>query len=353
MVPPLLRIAERKRRYSSPWNRSTVAAAGVWFTAPVHREQPRRSSERLAPAARVVRVLVAAANRYLADSCPQHAAGIAYRVLFSSVPLAVVLVSAFGILLGNDEVRNAVVTSVVNALPAGTANRSDVSDAISAVAPPPGLLGLLTLLVFVWSATGMMAAIRAGLEVATHARYGRPVVRGKLVDLLLVVGAALLVLTTVALTALDRLTQRGLNRLEAELGIGSSLTGTWLPRIADLAVCVVVVLLLYRLVPTRRLDRAGALAGAITTSIVFLVISLASRLVYERVGNLSLVYGSLTGAFVFLYSVYLYASGLLFGAQVGAVWSLPAPPSTEPFRAQLRRAVRVLFTSSESQKRAE
>jgi hypothetical protein len=86
---------------------------------------------------------------------------------------------------------------------------------------------------------------------------------------------------------------------------------------------------------------------------VFLVISLASRLVYERVGNLSLVYGSLTGAFVFLYSVYLYASGLLFVAQVGAVWSLPAPPSTEPFRAQLRRAVRVLFTSSESQKRAE
>jgi len=38
--------------------------------------------------------MVGAANRYFADRCPQHAAGIAYRVLFSSVPLAVVLVKS-------------------------------------------------------------------------------------------------------------------------------------------------------------------------------------------------------------------------------------------------------------------
>jgi membrane protein len=324
----------------------------VWFTEWVQREQPR-SAERFGPAGRTVQVLVAAANRYFADRCPQHAAGIAYRVLFSSVPLAVVLVSAFGLLLSNQKVEDTVVTTVVNALPAGTASRAEVADAINAVVPPPGLLGLFTLLIFVWSATGMMAAIRAGLEVATHATRDRPVVRGKLIDLLLVVGAALLVLTTVALTALDRLTQRGLRRLEAKLGVDSSLTGTWLPRVAALAVCVLVVLLLYRLVPTRRLDRAGALAGAITTSVLFLVISLASGLVYDRVANLSLVYGSLTGAFVFLYSVYLYASGLLFGAQVGAVWSMPAEPRTEPFAVQVRRAVRGLFTSSEARKPTE
>src|SRR5262249_53169498 len=159
--------------------------------------------------------------------------------------------------------------------------------------------------VFVWSATGMMAAIRAGLEVATHAERGRPVVRGKLIDLLLVVGAALLVLSTVALTALDRLTQHGLRRLESALDIQSSLTGFWLPRLAAGVGSVVVVLLLYRLIPTRRLGRIDALAGAVTTSILFLGISLASGFVYDGVTNLSLVYGSLTGAFVFLYSVYL------------------------------------------------
>jgi YihY family inner membrane protein len=291
---------------------------------------------------------VAAANRYFADRCPQHAAGIAYRVLFSSVPLAVVLVSVFGVMLGNAEVRDAVVTAIVNALPAEAADRADVAGAISSITPPPGLLGLLTLAVFVWSATGMMAAIRAGLEVATHAQHGRPVVRGKLIDLLLVVGAALLVLTTVALTALDRLTQHALHRIETATGIDAPLSGTLLPRLATAAVWVGVVLLLYRLVPTRRMSRSDALAGAVITAILFLGISLASGLVYRSATHLSVVYGSLTGVFVFLYAVYLYASALLFGAEAASAWSAPAQPVSEPLGVQLRRAVRGLFTSTDA-----
>jgi len=325
-----------------------VGGQQVWFTGCVHREQPRRSAGRPGPAGKTVQVLVAAANRYFADRCPQHAAGIAYRVLFSTVPLAVVLVSVFGVMLGDASVRDAVVTAIVNALPAQTANRADVAEAISAIAPPPGLLGLLTLAVFVWSATGMMAAVRAGLEVATHAQRGRPVVRGKLIDLLLVVGAALLVLTTVALTALDRLTQHALRRIETATGVDTPFTGVLLPRLATAAVWVGVVLLLYRLVPTRRLARRDAIAGAVVTSALFLAISLASGLLYRGVTHLSLVYGSLTGAFVFLYSVYLYASALLFGAQVGSLWSVPPQPATEPFRAQVRRALRGLFTSADA-----
>jgi uncharacterized BrkB/YihY/UPF0761 family membrane protein len=45
------------------------------------------------------------------------------------------------------------------------------------------------------------------------------------------------------------------------------------------------------------------------------------------VTRLSIVYGSLTAALVFLYSVYLYASALLFGGQVAATWSTPADPA--------------------------
>jgi len=269
-------------------------------------------------------------------------------VLFSSVPLAVVLVSVFGVMLGNAEVRDAVVTAIVNALPAEAADRADVAGAISLITAPPGLLGLLTLAVFVWSATGMMAAIRAGLEVATHAQHGRPVVRGKLIDLLLVVGAALLVLTTVALTALDRLTQHALHRIETATGIDAPLSGTLLPRLATAAVWVGVVLLLYRLVPTRRMSRSDALAGAVITAILFLGISLASGLVYRSATHLSVVYGSLTGVFVFLYAVYLYASALLFGAEVASAWSAPAQPVSEPLGVQLRRAVRGLFTSTDA-----
>jgi len=117
--------------------------------------------------------------------------------------------------------------------------------------------------------------------------------------------------------------------------------------VASFVLTIVVVMLLYRFVPTRRLRRSDTLAGAITTSVLLLAISLASSRVYDGVTRLSVVYGSLTATFVFLYSVYLYASALLYGGEVAAAWSVPPDPNGAPLRVQLRRAVRGLFRSNE------
>jgi membrane protein len=298
-------------------------------------------------ASRIARVLALSAQRYFADGCPQHAAGIAYRVLFSIVPLAIVLVSIFGIILGNQTVHDTVVDTIVRALPSTATSRADVADAITGIATPSGAVGLVTLVLFVWAATGMMAAIRGGLEVAIHAHRTRPMVRGKLVDLLLVVGAALLVLATVAATLLDRMAQHLLRRADAATGLAGTFVGDWLPRVVALAASVGVVMLLYRFVPSRRLRRADTLAGAVTTSLLLLVISVASSRLYDGVTRLSVVYGSLTAALVFLYSVYLYASALLFGGEVAAAWSKPADPDGAPARVRIRSAVRGLFKASE------
>ena len=290
---------------------------------------------------RVAGVLATAVDRYFADGCPQHAAGIAYRVLFSIVPLAIVVVAVLGVLLGNRDVHDAVVDTVVRALPPSVASRDDVAQAIAGIASPSGLVGLATLLLFVWAATGMMAAIRTGLEAALQAERGRPPARAKLVDVALVVVCAVLVLATVAATVLDRLAQHELRRVAA---LRSTAVGSTAPRVTALLASVVIVMLLYRFVPTRRLRRADALAGAITTAILLLAVSLASGRIYDNVNRLSVVYGSLTSALVFLYSVYLYASALLLGAEVAAAWSRPpSPDGGERLRFRVRRAVRGLY----------
>ncbi len=76
---------------------------------------------------------------------------------------------------------------------------------------------------------------------------------------------------------------------------------------------ILVVLLLYRFVPARGLRIRDGLAGAIVTALLFLLISLASGWISEKTARLSVVYGSLTAALIFLYSVYLYSSALLLG----------------------------------------
>jgi membrane protein len=297
---------------------------------------------------RIARVLGIAIDRYFADRCPQNAAGIAYRVLFSIVPLAIVLVSIFGLILGNQGIRDAVIDTIAGALPPTAAGRADVADAISALASPSGAVGLLTLLPFIWAATGMMAAIRMGLDVAMHVEHTRPAARGKLVDLALVVSCSLLVLVTVAATVLDRLVQHALRRVSSVVGFRGTLLGAWIPRPAAMLAIVVIVMLLYRLVPSRRMRLSDALAGALASAILLLAISFASGRIYEGVTRLSVVYGSLTTAMVFLYSVYLYASALLFGGEVAAAWSTPADADDEPVNVKLRRALQGLFTGGET-----
>ena len=137
----------------------------------------------------LVRVIPEAIDGYFTDRCGQHAAGIAYRVLFSLVPLSIVLVAIFGIVLRNDELRNDVINEIVDALPLSESGGADVTRQIEKLASPATAFGLISLVVFGWAATGMMASLRAGLEVAMRVERGRPAVRGKLVDVILIVGA--------------------------------------------------------------------------------------------------------------------------------------------------------------------
>src|SRR5437588_12333785 len=102
-------------------------------------------------ARKLARILPDALQRYFVDRCPQHAAGISYRVLFSVAPLAIVLVSIFGLVLQNDGVREDVVTTIVGWLPVSVAGRKDVENAITEIATPASAAGLISLGVFFWA----------------------------------------------------------------------------------------------------------------------------------------------------------------------------------------------------------
>jgi prepilin signal peptidase PulO-like enzyme (type II secretory pathway) len=124
----------------------------------------------------------------------------------------------------------------------------------------------------------------------------RPPARGKLVDLLLIVGTALLVLVTVGITLLGNLVQRTSGKLGELIGVGAGTLASGLVHAASFVLSILVVLLLYRFVPARRLRFRDGLVGAIVTALLLRLISLASGWIYERTTRLSVVHGSLTSA---------------------------------------------------------
>jgi membrane protein len=294
-------------------------------------------------ARKLLRVVPEAVQGFYADHCPLQAAGIAYRVLFSIVPLAIVLVSIFGLVLQNDDIRHDVVNSIVGFLPVSAAGRKDVEKALTGIATPASAAGLLSLILFAWAASGMMTSIRQGLETAMHVVHARPSVRGKLVDLLLVVGAGVLVLVTALITALGGVVEKYAAKIG---GVGVGTAAHMFARVLSFAILVGVVLLLYRFVPARGIRFKDGLAGAIVTSVLAELVSLASGFVYNKASSLSVIYGSLTVGLVFLYSVYLYSSALLLGAEVAASWARPEPTTPgEPVLTQIKRGVLGLFVT--------
>jgi membrane protein len=291
----------------------------------------------LAFAGKLARVCVDAAQRYFADNCTQHAAGIAYRVLFSIAPLAIVLVSVFGLVLQNDGLREDVVDRIVDALPVSAEGTNDVESAITAIATPASALGLLSLLVFAWAATGMMAAIRRGLEAAMGVVESRPMARAKLVDLVLLIGTAALVLLTAGLTLMGDLLEKALAPLAEKIGLEADMLAGMFLHGESFVLSILVVMLLYRFVPSRGLSFRAGVVGAVVTALLLQAISFASGQIYGRTTQLSVVYGSLAAALVFLYAIYLYASALLLGAEIAAAWLRPPIVDTTPIGAQVKR----------------
>jgi YihY family inner membrane protein len=155
------------------------------------------------------------------------------------------------------------------------------------------------------------------------------------------VGAAVLVLVSVGITLLGNFVQKASDSLSGLAG-GALLHG------ATFALSIVVVLLLYRFVPARGIRIRDGLAGAILTAILLLLISLASGWIYQKTTSLSVVYGSLTSALVFLYSMYLYACALLLGAEAAAAWARPATVGGDPILTQVRRGVLGLFVKQQA-----
>ena len=292
---------------------------------------------------RIAGLALTSLQGFFADHCPQHAAAIAYRVLFSVAPLGIVLVSILGLVLRDDSIRQDVVDAIVDALPVSAQGKADIEEAISAIATPASAAGLLSLVLFTWASTGMMTAIRRGLEAAMRVTVSRPVARGKLVDLVLVVGASALVLVVVAMTVLGDLVQRSSDDVGESIGVGGGLLAGGLMRGAAFLLSGVVVLLLYRFVPARGLSIRDGLMGAVTTAVLLQAISLASGWIYDKTTRLSLVYGSLTVALVFLYSMYLCASALLLGAEVAAAGVRPPAPDDEPTFGGFRKTLKTLF----------
>ena len=282
--------------------------------------------------------------RFYGRSGPRLAAAVAYYVLLSLFPLVLGLVSVAGLVLTDTSVRQDFVDALVDALPVSTSGADSIESVVRGVSDNAGTVGIVSLLALTWTASGMMAALRGGLDdmMGGDGVVPRPFLQGKLIDLLMLFSAALLLTASAGATIVDKVAQEQVVDPLGLPGIGLAVARGVVP----VAAAFGVLLILLRWVPSRApaLRHGGlpALGGAVAQW----ALTLGFAFFVDNFGSYNVVYGSLAAVVVFL--LYVYAAAYLvfiaaaFAADREQVASLTPSAGGPGFRAELVRFLRGL-----------
>ena len=242
-------------------------------------------------------------------------------MLFSLVPLAAFTMAVADVLLP-DEQRAAVARWLVSVVPARALDPS-VERALTGSRVPSTAAGLVALLVLLWSASAMMAAIRVAFRVIWENDRRRTYVQSKLLDVALVLGVGLLAVASIGATLLVQvLTEIGKDLGNLFGGEGRVIAST-AEVLASTTLTFGVLLVLYRTVPPVAPRWGAVWLPALLSSIAFHLATAVYAFYLARYGDVTAVYGPLAAVLGFLLVVYVGMLVILLGAELVAAWPPP------------------------------
>ena len=264
------------------------------------------------------------AEEFLDDHCSQLSAGIAYYVLFSIFPLAILVVSISGLVLTDDSIRQDVVDEIFQALPLSESEgRGDLESAVDGIATGLSAIGLVSILGLLWSASAMMGSIRYALDEAWDTSYRRRFLRGKLIDLGLLLGVGVLISASISTTVVLQVARNISDDFSETLGPIGSGTSAGFEVVAifvPLLLSFLTFAVIYKYVPSVRTHFRHVWPGALLAGVLFEFLKNGFATYLRFFGNYDAVYGSLGAVIIFLFFVYLSAVALLIGAEMASEW---------------------------------
>jgi membrane protein len=273
------------------------------------------------------------ARSYRENRCSLLAAAIAYRVLFSIIPVTALLVAGATRALRVPQIEHQVVDRVIERIPLDRGLVTDGLRAMSDSSEPLTILGMIALL---WASAGMFSTLRETLNVASSVS-GRSFVRQKLVDVAAVLGLGVLVVISIL----------GTGALHTIRNIGTSWMGELAPRaqwlwglaasILPATVTFVAFLLVYRYVPNVSHRVRDVLPGALLGGGLFEGAKHGFAYYASNFARYE-IHGALGTVLLFQLWIYVSASILLAGAVLNAVLRGPTPPPIHPVTVRAAEA---------------
>ena len=298
---------------------------------------------------KIIIMLGVAITDFTRNNCPYAAAGVAYWTLFSLFPLALAGISVLGFLYPTPDAQDSIVEGIIEIVPV---SQSYLAGLVQTVTESRGTLGTLAALGLLWTGTAVFSAIRKGINHAWH--IGRPhyFLLERAIDLVMLLGVALLVFVHVLLVT-DLF---GVATLASDASrAGYSVVIKVFFELVALSVTFGAFILLYKYVPNRSVVWGDIWHEAIVGAVLFQGVRLGFTWFISNFNSFNLVYGSLGALMAVLVWAYLSTMAIMLGAQLAYTYSgvfgsrageisLPKRKRRIGFRRR-RRSVRGMLTT--------
>ncbi len=269
--------------------------------------------------AQIVLVLRGAIASFGRQGGARGAAGMAYYTLFSFFPLLIVLVTIVSYFVDSSEASDRVAQLVISVIPV---SQSFVEVNISRILIIRNSVGLLSLVIFIWSGSNAFAMMVHHITNAWPEQERRSFFQKRLFGLamviILIVLLFILMLSSTVLNAIVRFkdTIPGLDLL----------FNTWLwtfgTKVLYWAVPFLFFYSLYRIIPMGRVPVKAASLSALGITVLWRVASMGFQwYLSSGLARYEVIFGSLSAVVAILLWIYISSLILFFGAHVCAAGS--------------------------------
>lgn len=243
---------------------------------------------------------------------PQVAGSMAYFAILALFQLVVLGVVVASLLIGEGDARRVVINRLQTALPLQAGTIDQVVDSIIATR---GGITVVSVAILAWGALGFFDALSVGVGRAFASPSRRPFWQEKLIVLLLMAAAGLLAIVALLIWLAAGIAAQFGERLPGGATNGQAafdLIGLILP----ILLVLVVLLVIYRLVPNRRIRMRQAWPGALVATVLWTALRVSFTWYATSVARYESFFGPISTAITLLVFLYFSSAVVLLGAEV-------------------------------------
>jgi len=240
------------------------------------------------------------------------ASSMAYFAILSLFQVAVLGVIAYSLVVGEGAARQAVIGRLEAALPLAPGTMGSI---VQSIIDARGGITVVSVALLAWGGLGFFGALTTGVERAFATSTRRPFWQDKLIALLILGASGGLALVSIGIGLGTGIAARIAERLPGGGASGDAVLA-FIGLVVPMLLVLVALLVIYVVVPTRRVRVRQVLPGAVVATLLFTLLRSGFTWYATDVARYESFYGPISAVITLLVFLYFASVVVLLGAEV-------------------------------------